>query len=45
MKESIVEWLRHKTINEAACLIDMMATLKTFDCKTLNLMIHILERH
>src|SRR6218665_2830562 len=27
-----------KTINGAACLMAMMATLKTLDCKTLNLM-------
>ena len=33
-----------QTINGAACLMAMMATLKTLDCKTLNLKIQILER-
>jgi len=34
-----------QTINGAACLLAMMAALKTLDCKTLNLMIQILECH
>jgi len=32
-------------INGAACLMAMMAMLKALDCKTLNLLIQILERH